>query len=263
MSNKNETFGKTLFVVISLCLVCSLVVSTAAVGLKPKQIENRALDRQRNILRVAGLLEPGTDIGQVYRERIVAKVVDLETGNIVEGKDGDAYDQRKAAKDPGISIRLSGADDPAGIKRRANHANIYYSTNESGGIESIILPIHGYGLWSTMYAFLAVSPDGNTLQSLVYYDQGETPGLGAEIENPRWAGQFEGKQLFDSEWKPALTIVKGGANPASSNFSHEVDGLSGATLTANGVQGTFDFWIGDMGFGPFLVNLRNGDLNNG
>jgi Na+-transporting NADH:ubiquinone oxidoreductase subunit C len=114
-----------------------------------------------------------------------------------------------------------------------------------------------------MYAFVSVSPDGNTLQSLVYYDQGETPGLGGEIENPAWAGQFKDKKLYDAEWKPALTLVKGGANPASNTFAYEVDGLSGATLTANGVQATFDFWMGDMGFGPFLANLRNGGLNNG
>lgn len=85
-----------------------------------------------------------------------------------------------------------------------------------------------------------------------------TPGLGGEVENPNWVGQFEGKKLFDDNFKPALKVVKGGATAGD---IHGVDGLSGATLTGNGVQHTFDFWLGDMGFGPFLAKVREGELN--
>ncbi|EDL51201.1 Na(+)-translocating NADH-quinone reductase subunit C [Vibrio mediterranei AK1] len=125
-------------------------------------------------------------------------------------------------------------------------------------MSSVILPVHGTGLWSMMYAFVAVQTDGNTVNGITYYEQGETPGLGGEIENPSWRAQFVGKKLFDENFKPAIEIVKGGAPEGS---EHGVDGLSGATLTGNGVQGTFDFWLGDMGFGPFLAKVRDGGLN--
>ncbi|GAA5214323.1 Na(+)-translocating NADH-quinone reductase subunit C [Corallincola platygyrae] len=259
MSKGNDSIGKTLFVVISLCLVCSLVVSTAAVGLKPKQVENQALDKQRNILRAAGLLTAGANIGDVFAESIDARVIDLNTGEYVE-VDGNTYDQRKAAKDPKASQKLDSADDLASIRRRADKASVYLAKDAQGNVTSIILPVHGYGLWSTMYAFVAIAPDANTVQALVYYDHGETPGLGGEIENPAWAGQWQGKKLFDDSWQPAIQIVKGGAQRDS---AHQVDGLSGATLTGNGVQNTFNFWLGNKGFGPYLAKLRQGGLNNG
>lgn len=106
--------------------------------------------------------------------------------------------------------------------------------------------------------FVAVEMDGNTVAGITYYEQGETHGLGGEVENPRWRQQFVGKQLFDENHRPALRVYKGGAPEGS---IHGVDGLSGATLTANGVQHTFDFWLGDMGFGPFLAKVRDGGLN--
>lgn len=109
-----------------------------------------------------------------------------------------------------------------------------------------------------MYAFVAVKTDGNTVTGLTYYQQGETPGLGGEVENPTWRAQWVGKKLYDSHFKPAIKVVKGGA-PAGS--SHDVDALSGATLTSNGVQHTFDFWLGKLGYAPFLAKVRNGGLN--
>jgi Na+-transporting NADH:ubiquinone oxidoreductase subunit C len=122
----------------------------------------------------------------------------------------------------------------------------------------VIIPVHGNGLWSMMYAFVAVETDGNTVSGITYYEQGETPGLGGEVENPTWRAQFVGKKLFDENHKPAIKVVKGGAPQGS---EHGVDGLSGATLTSVGVQHTFDFWLGDMGFGPFLAKVRDGGLN--
>jgi len=261
MAKNNDTIQKTLTVVISLCLVCSMVVSIAAVGLKPLQIENKALDKQRNILEAAGRLDDaGKDIKGAFAKYIDAKVIDLATGEYVDGVDGLIYDQRKAAKDPKQSIKLDPAVDVASIKRVAKNVVVYLAKNEAGEVESIILPVHGYGLWSTMYAFLAVTPDTEQAKALVYYDQGETPGLGAEVENPRWKAQWVGKRLFDENWQPMVDVVKGKA-PEGSDY--QIDGLSGATLTSNGVQYTMDYWLSDNGFGPYLAKIRNGGLNNG
>ena len=255
MASNNDSIKKTLFVVIALSLVCSIIVSTAAVVLKPKQQANAVLDQQTKILEVAGI-ELAGDIPALYAENIEPRLVDFATGDFVDG-DAAAYDQRKAAKDPAQSIKLSAEDDIAKIIRRANTGTVYL-VKDGAETSKVIIPVHGNGLWSMMYAFVAVETDGNTVSGITYYEQGETPGLGGEVENPTWRAQFVGKKLFDENHKPAIKVVKGGA-PAGSE--HGVDGLSGATLTSVGVQNTFDFWLGEMGFGPFLAKVRDGGLN--
>jgi len=255
MASNNDSIKKTLFVVIALSLVCSIIVSTAAVVLKPKQQANAVLDQQTKILEVAGI-ELAGNIPALYADNIEPRLVDFATGDFVDG-DAAAYDQRKAAKDPAQSIKLSAEDDIAKIIRRANKGTVYL-VKDGAETSKVIIPVHGNGLWSMMYAFVAVETDGNTVSGITYYEQGETPGLGGEVENPTWRAQFVGKKLFDENHKPAIQVVKGGAPQGS---EHGVDGLSGATLTSVGVQHTFDFWLGDMGFGPFLAKVRDGGLN--
>jgi Na+-transporting NADH:ubiquinone oxidoreductase subunit C len=255
MASNNDSIKKTLFVVIALSLVCSIIVSTAAVVLKPKQQANAVLDQQTKILEVAGI-ELAGNIPALYAENIEPRLVDFATGDFVDG-DAAAYDQRKAAKDLDQSIKLSAEDDIAKIIRRANTGTVYL-VKDGAETTKVIIPVHGNGLWSMMYAFVAVETDGNTVSGITYYEQGETPGLGGEVENPTWRAQFVGKKLFDENHKPAIKVVKGGAPQGS---EHGVDGLSGATLTSVGVQHTFDFWLGDMGFGPFLAKVRDGGLN--
>ncbi|WP_114766520.1 Na(+)-translocating NADH-quinone reductase subunit C [Vibrio rhodolitus] len=261
MASNNDSIKKTLFVVIALSLVCSIVVSTAAVALRGQQKANAVLDKQTKIVEVAGIQADGKKIPELFAEYIEPRLVDFKTGNFVEktedGLTAANYDQRKAAKEPAHSIKLTAEQDKAKILRRAD-VGIVYLVKQGGEVSKVIIPVHGTGLWSMMYAFVAVQTDGNTIDGITYYEQGETPGLGGEVENPSWRAQFVGKKLFDENHKPAIKIVKGGA-PAGSE--HGVDGLSGATLTGNGVQGTFDFWLGDMGFGPFLAKVRDGGLN--
>lgn len=255
MASNNDSIKKTLFVVIAVSLVCSVVVSAAAVFLRDKQQANAVLDKQKNIVAVAGLESKQGSIPELFEQYIEPRMVDFATGDFVAG-DASAYDQRRAAKDKDLSIKLSAEQDTAKILRRAN-TGLVYLVKEDGKVSKVILPVHGNGLWSMMYAFIAVETDGNTVSGITYYEQGETPGLGGEVENPRWRGQFVGKKLFDDNFKPAIKVVKGGAQPGD---IHGVDGLSGATLTANGVQNTFDFWLSDMGFGPFLAKVREGGL---
>jgi len=258
----NDSISKTLLVVLVLCLVCSIVVAGSAVGLKPLQQEQRALDKQRNILAVAGLMQQGMsadDVSKIFAERISARLVDLKTGELLD-KDPTKFNPAQAIKDPQMSLTLEASQDPAGIRRRSNLAEIYLVRDEQKRIQEMVLPIYGNGLWSVMYAFVALSTDGRTIKGITYYDHGETPGLGGEIENPNWRAQFVGKKVLDDNGQPALRVVKGGARPGD---MFAVDGLSGATLTSNGVQHSFDFWMGELGFGPFLKNVREGALNNG
>nr|WP_257474470.1 Na(+)-translocating NADH-quinone reductase subunit C [Providencia rettgeri] len=256
----NDSVGRTFLVVFILCLVCSIVVAGAAVGLKPQQQEQIQLDTQRNILSVAGLLQPkmtAEEVQNVYKDRIEPKLLNFKTNELSDST--SRYDLNNELRSEETSIALSPAEDIAKIRRRANSAEIYLVKDEAGKVSQIILPVYGSGLWSVMYAFIAVDVDGVTSRGITYYAHGETPGLGGEVDNPQWKAQWPGKKLFNEQGVPAIKIVRGGAtdNP------YGIDGLSGATLTSNGIQHMFDFWLGDNGFGPFLKKVREGALNNG
>ena len=250
----NDSLEKTIAVALSLCFVCAILVSLAAVALRPLQIENKAMDMKKNILDVAGLLQEGTDIHTAFAEQIEAKLVDVATGDYVDG-DIEAYDQRKAAKDPAQNVVLSRAQDIASIKKRAKIAKVYL-VKDSETIKSIILPVHGYGLWSTMYGFLALDADGQTVQSINFYDQGETPGLGAEIVNPNWRALWKGKKVYSEDGTVALGLIKGLVDNSKAGSEFQVDGLAGATLTSVGVTNLVKFWMSQEGFAAYLDKVK-------
>ncbi len=252
----NDSLEKTIAVALALCFVCAILVSFSAVALRPLQIENKALDMKKNILEVAGLLDEDTDINQAFSEQIEEKLVDTETGDYVEDIDVAAYEQRKAAKDPELSIAIDRNDDIASIKRKAKIAKVYLVKN-GDAIDSIILPIHGYGLWSTMYGFLALEADGQTVKSINFYDQGETPGLGGEVVNPSWRSLWKGKKVYAESGEVELGLIKGVVDSSKPGSEYDVDGLAGATLTSLGVSNLVKFWLGEQGFAKYLDKVRN------
>lgn len=259
MSSKKESTGRTLMVALVVSLVSSVFVAGAAVSLKPVQIENRLLDKQRSILAIAGLGEPrmsARDVKELFDSRITARVVDLETGEYSDAHDPITFDPLRAAKDPQQSTALPTRQDPALIKRRERFTTVYM-VERDGALESLILPIRGYGLWSTLHGFLAVKDDLNTVVGLGFYQHAETPGLGGEVDNPNWRAQWQGKILFNEAGKPIIEVVKGGVDPSSASAVHQVDALAGATLTSDGVDRLLQFWLGEQGFGPYLDRLRN------
>jgi len=254
VSSNNESVQKTITVALVLCLVCAVVVSSAAVILRPAQAVNEKANMQMNILQAAGLYDPQQSIQDQF-QIVTTRLVNLETGEFVEGMDAERYNQRKASKDPSMNRVLSGEEDIASIKRQAKIAKIYLIEN-GDQIEKIILPIHGYGLWSTLYGFMALEGDGNTVAGLGFYEHAETPGLGGEVDNPNWKAQWTGKQVYNGD-AVALRLVKGGADRSD---SFGVDALSGATLTSRGVDNLLKFWMSDAGFKPFLDNLKQGRI---
>lgn len=260
MSNRKESTVRTLAVALVVCLVCSVFVAGAAVALKSTQVENKELDKQRSILAIAGLGDADLSSKQVkalYKERIVAKVVDLESGTFSDAYDANTFDPLKAAKDPKLSDALPGEQDIASIKRRERFTTVYL-VEKDGQLDTLILPVRGYGLWSTLYGFMALKGDLNTVVGMGFYQHAETPGLGGEVDNPKWKALWPGKTLFDEEGKLAVDIIKGNVDSQSPKATHQVDGLAGATLTSNGVENLLRFWLGQKGFGPFITNLRNG-----
>lgn len=246
MSAKKETLGKTITIVVAVCLVCSIVVSGAAVGLRSLQKTNEAIDKQSNIVEAAGLMEVANgDIAGTFNKYIEERFVDLSTGKYVDVPDG--FDMYKAARDPNYTVKVEGSR--VGFLRRSSVASVYIVKNDAGEVERVVLPVHGSGLWDLMYGFLALDADGNTVRELVYYQHKETPGLGAEILNPSWKAKWGGKKLFKNG--EVAIQVKKNANPDN---EYAVDALSGATLTSNGVQNTLSYWVGENGFGPYLKN---------
>ncbi len=255
--HKKETVARTLIVALVLCVVCSAIVATAAVLLKPQQQAAKENDRNINILRIAGIYEPGQPIEQ-QMERVTAKVVDFDSGRFTDAlKPEQAVDARKLTKNPELSERLDSDRDIAKLIRREKYGIVYLIEKE-GELDRVILPIRGYGLWSTLWGFVALESDLNTVAGFGYYQHAETPGLGGEVDNPSWKAKWEGKQLY-RDGELALRVLKGEADPSGPNARYEIDGLAGATLTTKGVDNMVRYWLGDQGYGKFLKNLKAGD----
>jgi len=266
----NDSLEKTIAIAVALCLVCAVLVSFSAVALKPLQVNNKELDMKKNILEVASLLEEGANIDAVFKDKIEAKIVNLETGDYVEDMNPAEYDQRKAAKDPAMSVSIPKEKDIAHIRVKPKYAKVFL-VKEAGAIQSIILPINGYGLWSTLYGFLSLDPDGQTVQSINFYDQAETPGLGGEVVNPNWRALWKGKKVYAETdqpslekgeiteaviGEPALSLIKGTVDPSKPGSQYQVDGLAGASLTSAGVTNLVRYWMSKEGFAPYLAKVR-------
>jgi Na+-transporting NADH:ubiquinone oxidoreductase subunit C len=269
-----DTIGKTFGVAGGLCLVCSVLVSTAAVVLRDAQQLNKKLDVQANILKVAGIYEEGDDIESVFRSRVETLLVDLRSGmslkfDSLQDEDREIteferratldklnisnYDPRKAAKNPELSVA---ADGLAQISSREPMAFVYLikanNAKEGDPPTQIVLPIYGKGLWSTLYGFIALEPDMVTVRGITFYEHGETPGLGGEVDNEAWKASWRGKRVYDLAKGDAVKL--GVVKNASGDF--EVDALSGATITSNGVTNLVQYWLGPNAFGPYLASQR-------
>ena len=239
-------------IVIAVCVVCSVLVSSAAVVLAPIQHENALKVRQRQILLAAGLLDPSRDpVGQF--SQVTPRMVDLRTGDYVEAGDPVDFDVAAESRAPGSSQAVPDEADVAKVRRRPDAMPVYLIERQ-GRVETVVLPVHGYGLWSTMYGFLALEGDGRTVKGITFYQHGETPGLGSEIDNPAWQAKWVGKQALAADGSVLLRVVKG--EPRGEGIEHQVDGLAGATLTARGVENLVHYWLGEQGFGPYLARLR-------
>lgn len=240
-----------------LCVVFSVLVSGVAVSLKDRQDENVRLDRIKNVLGVAGLKEADEDLSAEemlarFDSGLDARVVDLASGEYVEGVDALSFDQRKAAKDPETS---EAARSNRAKVRRLPHQAVVYLIKDGAETSGLVIPIEGYGLWGTLYGYIALETDGRTVKGITYYAHKETPGLGGEVDNDRWKALWPGRLAFDEKGKPALRVKKGQAGSAEDD-PYQVDGLAGATITSNGVTNMLSFWLGRDAFGPYIKKFK-------
>jgi Na+-transporting NADH:ubiquinone oxidoreductase subunit C len=253
-----QTAKYTIAVTLIMCLAASILVAGSAVLLKPYQVANKALDFKRNVLVIAGIYNPEQSIEEQFKQ-IEVKLVDLQTGRFTDAiSDLDKFDQRASSKDPGFSTKLPAEQDVAKIIRRENYAKVFL-VNDGNGLSKLILPVRGYGLWSTMSGFVALDKDLNTVLGFGFYEHAETPGLGGEVDNPKWKQIWVGKKIYSDSGEVAIDVIKGHVEGDAANAEYKVDGLSGATLTSKGVDNLMQFWMGDNGFKPFINNLKDGE----
>jgi Na+-transporting NADH:ubiquinone oxidoreductase subunit C len=252
-----ETPAGAFRAVMVLALICSVLVAGAAVGLRPRQEANRKLDRKKNILRAAGLYQGTGDVETLFQQ-VETRIIRLADGSFVPPEEIDPaeFDQLGSLQSKETSRKLGKEEDIAGLNRQEKYSLVYL-VKKAGHLDKVILPIRGKGLWSTLYGYLALSADLSTISGITFYEHGETPGLGGEIDNPDWQAGWQGKQLYDpndqddQNGQPAIQVVKGqGKGP------HQVDGVSVATLTMKGVNNLMQFWFGEHGFGPFLERYK-------
>lgn len=248
----------------AVCVVCGVFVAGAAVSLRDRQAANAELDRKRNVLRAAGAMGETESLPREEVERRFAAfevvAVDLRTGREDPSFETTGYDPRRAQSSPDASRAVPA--NAAQVTRVPHYQVVYKQRGEDGGLQLVVLPIEGKGLWSTMYGYLALGPDLKTVRGLTYYQHGETPGLGGEVDNPRWKALWPGREVFDAEGRAAIEVIRGRAGGAEED-PHRVDGLSGATITSRGVSAMLQFWLGGHGFGPYLAHLKEEGANGG
>ena len=166
----------------------------------------------------------------------------------------------RSREDPERSSSTDGALPGWDTREDKAFAYLVRNADDPERIDQIVLPVYGYGLWSTLYGYIALESDVRTIAGLTFYKHAETPGLGGEVDNPRWKEQWKGKLAYDEDGDPAVRIVKGGFDRDAPWATYAVDGLSGATITSNGVEKSLNYWLGDAGFGPFLDKVRGGEV---
>ncbi|MDY0189151.1 MAG: Na(+)-translocating NADH-quinone reductase subunit C [Desulfuromonas sp.] len=251
----NDSIFKTFLVAFLLCVVCSVLVCLAALVRIDKEAYNQQLELRQTVLAAGGYqqqIDDGANVDELFTSNFERKIVDLASGEFTTAVDVATYDQKAAVEDPALSVKIPTDKDVAGIGTRAKYAAIYVDNNGT-----VVLPIRGTGFGGMMYGYISVATDGTTIKGITFYSHGETPGLGAEVDNPRWKNLWPGKQAYSDQGTLAIKVVKNGKfNPSASDAKNTIDGLAGATNTSKGVNGIVRYWFGEDGFAKFLANQK-------
>lgn len=260
-----DSTKKTLAVALGVCLVCSVLVSSATVALDSIQKQNKKLDRIQNILQAGDIDYNASNAEEKFSQKVIPIIVDLKDGKILDKSkyndelNPDAFDIKSLSESNKYGKKIEPQKDLGDIKQRPKFMLSYEILNSNKEVEKYILPIFGKGLWSTLYGFLALNKDMKTVEGITFYEHGETPGLGGEIDNPKWKASWKGKQALNDQGEPIINVIKGKVDPSSPNKNHEIDGLSGATLTTRGVDNLVHYWLGEDGYSNFIENIKKGN----
>lgn len=251
-SNRNtDSIVNTIVIVLLVSLVCSVLVSTTAILLKPIQQQNQlARSSLNNILPLMEAMQLDIDPETIFGNMQV-RIVDLETGEYNNDIDVTSFDPRQAVQDPALSISIPESEDIAGIGQRAKYALVYL-VREGQALKYILLPISGRGMWSTLYGYIVLEADADTIAAIKLVEHGETPGIGDKVDDPAWLQQWRGKLAYENG-KAAINVVK---RRTATTSPYEVDAITGATLTSQGVGRAVQYWLGEHGFQSYLAKLQ-------
>ena len=213
--NKQSNIYTVIYIIVLVVIVGAMLAWTA-MSLKPYQTKNISADKMRQILASVHVTA-GNDVVEQFDALIVEQFIVNTEGQRV---DGDAFDVDVAAQ-----VKLPDAE-------RQLPVYVCQLPEESG--KKYILPMYGAGLWGPIWGYIAINSDGKTIYGAYFAHQGETPGLGAEIEKPAFSNQFDGKSLFPQGSFMPVAVLKKGLKPAPGQ--DYVDAISGGTITSSGVS---------------------------
>jgi Na+-transporting NADH:ubiquinone oxidoreductase subunit C len=241
-------------------MVCSILVSVTVVSLDKIRQENEKRTRLGNIFIDLEILREGESVKDMM-ERTQFLLIDLETGEEIQEEryaetlNPKDFDVKNIADKLEFTKDIPEDKDIAGIRRKPKYMAVYWIYHK-GEPNQYLFPVYGRGLYSTLYGFIALGSDLRTIEGITFYEHGETPGLGGEVDNPEWKRSWRGKQAFDKDGNLQIEVIKGRVDPSKLDAKYKIDGLSGATYTTRGVDQLVKFWLGSNGFGPFLERLR-------
>lgn len=242
-----ESLPRTFLVAGGVALFCSLMVSLAVQTLRPMQVDLQDLDRSRAILEAAELLPTADADDREIVARFLsldARLVDLDSGWFAEAVDAHAYDHwRVRAGDSNEEVKETDTAD-------TNYVPVYL-VKKTGALNKIVLPVHGPGMWSTIYGYIALGEDLNTITGVTFHRHAETPGVGDRIQEPNWLATWRGKRIRDENGVTRFRVTRDASGP------YEVDIISGASVTAEASGKIVRTWLGDDHLGPFLNRLKD------
>lgn len=255
----NDSPAKALLVVLAVAFVCSILVSVASVTLKPVQQRNQLIEKNRNIVGLTGLVVPGQALSDdeilAAIEQLDIRVVELDTGLFTTSVDPANYDPRAARQTPELSVAIPDADDLARLGRREKYAVVFLMWNE-GQLQRLILPVYGQGMWSMLYGYIALEADLNTVAAMTFYEQTETAGLGDQLQSPAWLAKWSGRKIYGGHGDVRLRVAGGALGPGSLVALHQVDGITGATVTGDAVTRLIQYWFGPHGYGALINQMQ-------
>lgn len=248
--------ARNLFMMSAIAIVCAVLVSSTAIWLQPRHAAHQAAKRAASMSSLIDSIPALASLVMSSSADVLeTRLVDLDSGCLVEDGDVETFDARLAETDPEQSRALTSDDGDTGILlKRRTHLERVHLLYDKAILQLVILPVHGPGYQSTVYAWLVLDGDLDTIVALNVHEHGDTPGIGSRVEDPLWQQQWTDKRLLDDQGNLAIRVTRSDA----SSFN-EVDVVTGATRTSVGVGDMVRFWTGPLGFGPFLDQLRQGD----
>jgi Na+-transporting NADH:ubiquinone oxidoreductase subunit C len=219
-----------------LTIILGLLLSGSAQVLGPWQQKAIELDKKKQILgavisaeQIAAMTPE--DVDAFYSSRISSTVVDI-TGKEITSK-GVSAEKVEIAKD---------YKKPA--EERAYPVFIYHAEGNPEAVESYIFPMYGAGLWDAIWGYLALDTDMNTIGGITLAHAAETPGLGARITEAKVQKRYVGKKIFDESGALITVMMQKGEGKDYASDAHKVDGMSGATITGDGVNKMLKAYMG-------------------